>query len=143
MTEKEHEAIAYCRQFVAWLDGLTGIGPLIPGGIGDTWHAAADMLMGIGDKVMDKPKKQTLEYYDYNECEKWLAQEHGVVLASFWDWMSDGDGFQNGSYETFSSRALEGMESPYAREGLKLLLDEFGKTDPGNGEQSITLGIWW
>ena len=89
---------------------------------------------------MNKPKKKTIEYFDYFECFKYIEEKYGIKehnfeeaeknpdieFHSFWSWLLDTTALQNGAVFVLDKTFLDGAPE-FAKSPLKALLDEFGE----------------
>ncbi len=87
---------------------------------------------------MNKPTKQTKEYYDYIELSNYLKEKHSIG-DDFWDWVMTGwYGTHNGSYHYLSiDEQLEDSDIPdEKKKALEIIREEFG-------ESELEIFLWW
>lgn len=91
---------------------------------------------------MRKPRPQTIEYYDFAQCKRWINQKykinqddlHGHLQKGggnkpyecFWNWLLDRQSIANGSLLKFSKGDLEGIREDWAKTIYGYYLREFG-----------------
>lgn len=112
--------------------------------------------------MTDKPQPQTLIYYDYVECSKYLQAKYGfnehdrlgkfgqgrsleesesIPYQNFWHWVVEQDDtIHNDAYFTMCEWWGEGAED-WQRVILGYYLAEFGDGEPG--DRSISFNVWW
>jgi len=90
---------------------------------------------------MNKPKKRTREYLDYNECAKWIENKYKVDLRNyagkkftgkpddppyqdFWHYIVDSGDVSNGCFFYLDLYYIDGC-TDWQKEILKMFKDEF------------------
>lgn len=101
---------------------------------------------------MDKPTIETISYYDFNKCTRYIEEKYGintrdyagmfkngevnceVEYQDFWHWIMDNKDIHNECFFELLEHDKWNMND-WQKEILQLYIDEFG--------EEIEFYVWW
>lgn len=95
---------------------------------------------------MEKPTKETLEYYDFLDAQKFIIEkysyeEYKPPYDAFWDFILEQADISNGCHITMSGEWK--INAPDTqKEIVERYLSEFGEPN-GLGEIEANFYVWW
>ena len=113
---------------------------------------------------MKKPVKKTKEYYDYHECEKYIANKLGikdlrdclgkfqghlhddtVEYRDFWHYIIEHGGIHNGCYFTMFIEETDEMEDKWlwVKPIIEAFIEEFGDEDDDGVKCEAEFWVEW